>query len=114
MPEVVSAPMLSVGKNSKQTRALIALLVGGLLIGWSPILVRRSQLGPVATAFWRVSLACFPLLFLCTYNAGSVTVGKLPRSLDEHITAALPGVFLAADLAAWQVSLHMTSVANST
>jgi drug/metabolite transporter (DMT)-like permease len=37
-----------------------------------------------------------------------------PRSLSDYIAVALPGVFLAADLAAWQISLYMTSVANST
>jgi drug/metabolite transporter (DMT)-like permease len=99
--------------HSLYARALIALVLGGLLIGWSPILVRLSPVGPVATAFWRVSLACFPLLIAFGYDSRG-GIGRKPKSLDEHITAAIPGVFLAADLAAWQVSLHMTSVANAT
>ena len=41
--------------------ALIALLVGGAAIGGSPIFVRLSEVGPMATAFWRVALALVPL-----------------------------------------------------
>lgn len=93
---------------------MAALLLGGLLIGWSPILVRLSPLGPLATAFWRLALACLPLLAVFLYGAREDKVGKIPRRAGEHVQAALPGVLLAADLAAWQISLHMTSVANST
>ena len=42
---------------------LAALLVGAVAIGFSPIFVRLSELGPVATAFWRVGFAV-PLLWL--------------------------------------------------
>lgn len=87
----------------------MALLLGGVLIGWSPILVRLSPVGPVATAFWRVGLACIPLLLALRGQ-----LARLPQSTNEHIAVAIPGVFLAADLAIWQISLHMTSVANST
>lgn len=40
--------------------------------------------------------------------------GRQPRTRRDYLVAALPGVFLAADLAAWHTSLHLTSVANST
>jgi drug/metabolite transporter (DMT)-like permease len=107
-------PEASVKTNHPHARAAAALICGGLLIGWSPILVRLSPVGPVATAFWRVSLACLPLLVVFGYKSRNGDAGKIPRRFDEHVMAAIPGVFLAADLAAWQVSLHMTSVANST
>jgi drug/metabolite transporter (DMT)-like permease len=84
------------------------------VIGFSPILVRVSPVGPVTTAFWRVALAVFPLLLVFTYNAREGKAGKLPQRFEEHVAAAIPGIFLAADLAAWHVSLHMTSVANAT
>ena len=41
--------------------ALAALLIGGVAIGGSPIFVRLSEVGPMATAFWRVALALIPL-----------------------------------------------------
>ena len=92
-------------------RALSALIAGGVLLGCSPILVRISELGPVATAFWRLALALIPLSMLFARRGGD---GRLPVTLEQHLTAAMPGVFLAGDLATWHTSLHMTSVTNST
>ena len=95
-------------------RALGTLVLGGILLGCSPILVRVSHIGPIATAFWRLALA-LPLLTAFFANASRTgTAGRMPATAREHLTAALPGVFLAGDLAAWHISLHMTSVANST
>jgi drug/metabolite transporter (DMT)-like permease len=97
---------------SRHTRlALIALLVGGAAIGGSPIFVRLSEVGPMATAFWRVSLALLPFFLMSRLaKQGDET----PRGLRDHLFLLLPGVFLAIDLAAWHLSLHMTSVANAT
>lgn len=91
--------------------ALFALLIGGAAIGGSPIFVRLSEVGPMATAFWRVSLALLPFLLI------SRVAGKgdeTPSGLRDHVFLLLPGFFLAVDLAAWHLSLHMTSVANAT
>ena len=37
-----------------------------------------------------------------------------PRRWSEHATAALPGVALGGDLMTWHISIHLTSVTNST
>ena len=37
--------------------ALVALLAGAAGIAFAPIFVKTSEVGPVATAFWRVLLA---------------------------------------------------------
>jgi len=92
-------------------RALVALVAGGILLGCSPILVRVSELGPVATAFWRLALGLIPLSILFARRRGD---GRVPVTMEQHLTAAMPGVFLAGDLATWHTSLHMTSVTNST
>lgn len=92
-------------------RALAALVFGGFLLGCSPILVRVSELGPIATAFWRLALALVPLTLLFARRGAS---GPLPSTAAQHLTAALPGMFLGGDLATWHLSLHMTSVTNST
>lgn len=97
-----------------QRRALPALLLGGAAIGCSPIFVRISELGPVATAFWRLALALLPLLFLHRRERADSQSHRRPNALRECIDVAAPGLFLAADLAAWHTSLHLTSVANST
>src|ERR1700738_629245 len=46
-----------------QRLALPALLAGGIAIAFSPIFVRLSELGPIATGFHRLFLA-LPLLWL--------------------------------------------------
>lgn len=47
-------------------------------------------------------------------NKNSQTRDAAPSSVRDHVIVAMPGVFLGAELAAWHISLHMTSVANST
>jgi drug/metabolite transporter (DMT)-like permease len=91
--------------------AVAALVLGGIAIGGSPIFVRLSEVGPLATAFWRVSLALLPFFLMSRVaRQGDET----PSGLRDYLLLALPGVFLAIDLVAWHLSLHMTSVANAT
>jgi drug/metabolite transporter (DMT)-like permease len=94
-------------------RALGTLVLGALCIGGAPILVRISQVGPLSTAFWRLTLALVPIGAVFARNRERVAAA-LPRTPPEHLLAALPGVFLASDLAAWQTALGMTTVANAT
>ncbi|MDW8480063.1 MAG: hypothetical protein RML12_10100 [Xanthomonadales bacterium] len=58
--------------------ALVALLAGASAIGLAPVLVRLSELGPTATAFWRVALAV-PLLALFAALRGSALRGTASR-----------------------------------
>ncbi|MBB3975602.1 drug/metabolite transporter (DMT)-like permease [Rhizobium azooxidifex] len=92
--------------------ALIALLAGGVAIGGSPIFVRLSEIGPMATAFWRVALALVPLLVFFRMTEKRQAAG--PAGLRDMVALALPGVFLAADLVAWHAAIHVTTVANAT
>ncbi|WP_412549258.1 DMT family transporter, partial [Sinorhizobium medicae] len=93
--------------------AMAALILGGAAIGGSPIFVRLSEAGPMATAFWRVALALIPLVAWSQLRNG--TAGdRSPKALSDFIALALPGVFLAVDLGAWHLALTMTSVANAT
>ena len=103
---------MSPSAASRNTRlALIALLAGGVAIGGSPIFVRLSELGPMTTAFWRVALALLPFL---AFSRLSDQGDETPATLADRLVLMLPGAFLAVDLAAWHLSLHMTSVANAT
>lgn len=91
--------------------ALAALVLGGAAIGGSPIFVRLSEVGPMATAFWRVALALIPIFIVSLLKKNA---GPRPQSLADSGMLVLPGVMLALDLAAWHLSLTMTSVANAT
>lgn len=108
------APPEPSSSESVRHHALPALLLGGIAIACSPILVRISEIGPIATAFWRLVLALLPLLIISRRSAPDPLTHKTPTRLRDYLEVATPGLFLAGDLAAWHISLHMTSVANST
>jgi len=110
---VSDTALRSSSPSSANRLALAALLIGGAAIGGSPIFVRLSEVGPMATAFWRVALALLPLLVWSKVMDKTATDSR-PAGLADYGLLVLPGVFLAADLAAWHLSLHMTSVANAT
>ena len=87
------------------------LLAGATVIAFAPIFVRLSELGPTATAFYRLFFA-LPVLWLWLSAQGGE--GRGPRTLREFLGLALAGLLFAADLAVWHWSIHFTSVANAT
>ena len=91
---------------------VFVLLAGGIAIGFSPILVRLSDLGPVTTAFYRLSLA-LPLLFIMLKL---VPATAKQVSLDRHDTGLflLAGTAFALDIICWHWSITLTTVANAT
>lgn len=93
-----------------ETLAFIGLLAGGCAIAFAPILVRLSDTGPVASAFWRCALAT-PLLWAWVFHARG-TEGAAIRVPPLALFGA--GIFFAADLGVWHFSILFTSVANST
>lgn len=92
--------------------ALAALFAGAIGIAFAPIFVRWSEVGPVATAFWRMLLA-LPLLaaWAALHARGRE---PLPDEKRGWKLAVLAGLFFAADLAVWHWSIRLTSVANAT
>jgi drug/metabolite transporter (DMT)-like permease len=90
--------------------AFLCLLAGGCAIAFAPILVRLSDTGPVASAFWRTALAA-PLLWLWLARPSSREAAPVAISRRALVAA---GLFFAADLGVWHWSIVYTSVANST
>jgi len=90
--------------------AFIALLGGGAALGLSPIFVRLSDVGPTASAFWRLALA-LPVLWLWVTMHRPKRANVRPPLLNASVLA---GVFFAADLGVWHWSIAYTTVANST
>ncbi len=90
--------------------ALGALLAGATCIALSPIWVRVSEVGPTASAFWRVGLAV-PLLWVLFPFAPRVGIAAFPGQWKLFAAA---GLAFAGDLAFWHWSIKFTSVANST
>jgi drug/metabolite transporter (DMT)-like permease len=93
---------------------LIALFGGAAGIAFAPIFVRLSEVGPSATAFWRLALA-LPALWAWAgvERRGSRGTAQPPRAAD-HRRLLAAGLFFAFDLAVWHWSIRFTSVANAT
>ncbi|WP_207484227.1 DMT family transporter [Arenibaculum pallidiluteum] len=96
----------------RQRLALAALLAGALSIAFAPIFVRLSELGPTATAFWRLTFA-LPALFAWMRLEGGGAYAR-PAGWADYLRLSVPGLFFAGDLAVWHWSIHYTSVANAT
>jgi drug/metabolite transporter (DMT)-like permease len=89
--------------------AFLCLLAGGCAIAFAPIFVRLADTGPVASAFWRCSLAV-PVLWLWVYAKRE---GEA-KSQVSWLPLFLAGIFFASDLGVWHFSILYTSVANAT
>jgi drug/metabolite transporter (DMT)-like permease len=105
------------GDDAMAKRALPLLLLGAVLIGFSPVLAKLSVLEPTATAFYRAALA-WPILMaaavLTTRRAPSGRRKARPETWRDHLMLAAPGLAFSGDLACWHWALNYTSVANST
>ena len=117
-PAILTEPAagLPVRERASLSGSFLALIAGAVAIGFAPIFVRLSEVGPVSTAFWRLALA-LPFLWVATVAADRRPAEASP--LPPYSRAAwrdiiVAGLFFAGDLAVWHWSIHFTSVANST
>ncbi len=94
--------------------ALAALLLGAVLVGASPIFVRLSELGPMATAFYRPFLAIPVLALWLAVDRRQDPASRRPVHTRDYLQLLLAGAFFAGDLAFWHLSILHTSVANAT
>lgn len=101
-----NAPTPDLRDQGSKARALVVLLIGACAIGFAPILVRLTETGPAAAAFWRLLFA-LPLLALLAARPGAG-----PGSLSRW--TALAGLLFVLDLGVWHYGIALTSVANAT
>ena len=95
-------------------KALLALFFGAAAIAFSPIFVRLSELGPIATGFYRITFA-LPVLWVWMSLSDPVKgQRKRPSTKGEYFLLILAGLFFSCDLAVWHWSIKLTSVANAT
>jgi len=93
---------------------LAALIIAVLGFGLTPIFVRLSEVGPVATAFYRTLLA-IPLLLLwlrADQRDGTIIESRPLR--QDYAWLVFSSVFFANILAVGQTTFVITSVANAT
>lgn len=107
--------------GASSVTGLLSLVLGATGIGFAPIFVRYSELGPFATAAHRLLLAS-PLIWV--WWQWEKRTERLRRAAKEGPAQAVPspdlaliavaGACFAGDMALWNWSLHLTTVANST
>jgi drug/metabolite transporter (DMT)-like permease len=104
----LAAPRLDAGNGP----ALLALGLGALAMGISPVFVRvaNAEVGPFASAFWRVALA-LPLLYAWMRFEERDAPRTRPR-LEPVLLLA--GLVFAGDLFFWHLAILATTVANAT
>ena len=90
--------------------AFPALLLGNCVLAFGPWLVRLADVGPVATGFWRVTIAVPFLWALANLS------GQKPHWPRRGLTVVIlvAAVFYVLDLAAWNAGIRMTKLGNST
>lgn len=98
---------------------LLALIGGALAVAFAPIFPKMamdaSSIGPIATAFWRLTLAT-PVLLIAWL--------LVMRLQDHHASSGhrrirtiwllLPGILFGLDLLTWHLSFPLTTAANAT
>jgi drug/metabolite transporter (DMT)-like permease len=108
-----TAPPPRIAVAPSKALPLAALLLGALAMGISPIFVRLAEVGPFASAFWRVAGA-LPLLWV--WAAVEARVAGDPPSAAFRLDWAilLSGLTFAGDLLFWHLAILHTTVANAT
>jgi drug/metabolite transporter (DMT)-like permease len=97
-------------KSAPPASAFVAVIAGNVALAFGPWFVRMADVGPIASAFWRLTLAA-PLLVIAM-----VAMKQTPKKLSGllWITLLLAGLLFAADLASWHLGILKTKLANAT
>lgn len=90
--------------------AFAALIAANIMLAFGSWFVRMADTGPVASAFWRITLAT-PIL-LAAAVAGGWRPHRIGRGLG--LLFVLAGICFAADLGAWHIGILKTTLANAT
>lgn len=102
-------PLVTAGQASIHPQAM--LILSALILSTVSIMVRFSDVGAAASAFWRVLISAL---------AVSIVIGwrncreKVPRNRGDAGLLVLSGFFFAGDLVLLHVAIRETSVANAT
>jgi len=91
--------------------ALALLVLSAIAMGASPIFVRLAEMGPFASAFWRLALALPALWLWSRWERGR---GSAPGFRAALRPVILAGAAFAGDLMFWHLAILNTSVANAT
>ncbi len=104
----VAVPCPTPDRGSQPGLPLLIIAFGGALTGFSGVLVRLSEVDPLATGAWRLLIAAAALApFMRLARAGGTRLKLSP-------VLVLAGLFFAIDMGLYNCSLELTSVAHAT
>lgn len=107
-------PRSRAAPDAPHAMALAALVAGACAMGISPAFVRSAEVGPFASAFWRVGAALPLLAVWFVLEVGRRDAGAvLARLLRDPVIWTAGGLF-AADLFFWHLAIVKTTMANAT
>lgn len=106
-----SQPAASSRLDPQIPLALAALVAGAVAMGISPVFVRFAEVGPYASAFWRVALS-LPLLAL--WAAGERRSSGHFSLPGWNRATVIAGLLFTGDLFFWHLAILNTTAANAT
>ena len=95
-------------EEKRRAVAFAALVLGAIAMGASVLFVRWADVGPFASAFWRVFLALPFLWVWMRLENGSPAWPRLDRAV------LIAGLLFTGDLFFWHLAILGTTVANAT
>jgi drug/metabolite transporter (DMT)-like permease len=115
MTAAIPEPSLAAAAGQRGSSPLPygALVLGALAMGISPIFVRIADVGPIASAFWRVG-AALPVLWLWAAIEARSRREPIGTTFRVNIPILVAGLVFAGDLLFWHLSIVNTTVANAT
>src|SRR5882757_6676592 len=112
----IASTTSSLRRPGLDTIGLAAMTASVFAIAWSPIMVRFADVGPAASAFWRLVFA-LPVL-VAWVRAERIAEGsparRGPLTGEGLLAVFAAGIAFAGDLAFYHAALPLTSVANAS
>ena len=96
--------------KSRHLLSYLALLIGTLGLGFSGIFVKWANVGGAVSGFYRVAIAAAVMAIPFGFEIRR----RAPIARRHVLLAILGGLFFAGDLATWNTSVLLTSVASAT
>ena len=96
---------------------VIVLFCAASLLGFAPILVKASELGPQAIGFWRLTLSLPVLAVWLWFETRRAKRREAAEGKAKPLSwkpVLLAGLFFAGDLAFWHAGIKITTAANAT
>ncbi len=96
-------------KTSKNLLATIQVAVGAIIISFSAVFVKLSQVGPMASGFYRMFFGALGLFIIAL-----LTRQKLWGGAASLIVVGFGGIFFAFDIICWHLSIESVGPGMAT